>query len=199
MMSVPNILTACRIALTVLLFVPAFHRWRTLFVAGYVIAVITDLLDGYLARKLGQTSYFGMRFDSFADYFMIASGVCWTLLLEPTIYLAHPAAWAMIIFAIAMPQVVSFIRLGKNAGFHLYSSKAAAFIGIVGLLHAILRARHSHFLFYTFAVAAILNGVEETLVCLLVRNPYDDLRPSILSYVLPGAQPEALPATSRDD
>jgi hypothetical protein len=52
---------------------------------------------------------------------------------------------------------------------------------------------------YTFAVAAILNSIEETLVCLLVRNPYDDLRPSILSYVLPGAHPQAFPITSRDD
>ena len=199
MMSVPNILTACRIVLTVLLFVPAFRGWRTLFVVGFAIAFITDLLDGYLARKLGQTSYFGMRFDSMADYFLIASGIVWTCVLEPTIFRAHPATWAMIAFAVIMPQVVSFLRLGKNAGFHLYSSKAAAFIGIVGLLHAILRARHSHFLFYTFAVAAILNGIEETLVCLLVRNPYDDLRPSILSYVFPGAQPRALHMTARDD
>jgi hypothetical protein len=52
---------------------------------------------------------------------------------------------------------------------------------------------------YTFAVAAILNSIEETLVCLLVRNPYDDLRPSILSYVLSGAHPQAFPITSRDD
>ena len=198
-MSVPNILTASRVILTALLYVPAFRGWRTLFVVGFAIAFITDLLDGYLARKLGQTSYFGMRFDSMADYFLIASGIVWTCVLEPTIFRAHPATWAMIALAVAMPQVVSFLRLGKNAGFHLYSSKVAAFLAVVGFLHAIISGRHSPFLFYTFAVAAILNGIEETLVCLLVCNPYDDLRPSLLSYMLPGARPRALHPTPRDD
>ena len=198
-MSLPNILTASRIVLTALLFVPAFRGWRTLFVVGFAMAFITDLLDGYLARKLGQTSYFGMRFDSVADYLLIASGLVWTWLLEPTIFRAHPATWAMIAFAVALPQIVSFLRLGKNAGFHLYSSKVAAFVAVMGFLHAIIRGRHSAFLFYTFAAAAILNGIEETLLCLLVRNPYDDLRPSLLSYVFPGAHPQALHMTARDE
>jgi CDP-diacylglycerol--glycerol-3-phosphate 3-phosphatidyltransferase len=88
-MSVPNILTASRIVLTALLFVPAFRGWRILFAAGFAIAFITDLLDGYLARKLGQTSYFGMRFDSIADYFLIASGISYVL---PG---AHPQALHM--------------------------------------------------------------------------------------------------------
>jgi CDP-diacylglycerol--glycerol-3-phosphate 3-phosphatidyltransferase len=186
-MSVPNILTASRIVLTALLFIPAFRGWRTVFVAGFAIAFLTDLLDGYLARKLGQESYFGMRFDSMADYFLIASGIVWICWLEPTIFRAHSAAWAVIAVAVIMPQVVSFLRLGKNAGFHLYSSKVAAFMAVMGFLHAIINGRHSAFLFYAFAAAAILNGIEETLLCLLVRNPYDDLRPSLLSYMLPGA------------
>jgi len=188
-MSLPNALTVSRIILTALLFIPASLGWRVTLVSGFVIAFITDLLDGYLARKLGQTSYIGMRLDSLADYFLFASAAVWTWLLEPTLFTTHSTLWISLGCVLLVPQTICVLRLGKNAGFHLYSTKAAGWSAAILFLHAVLSGRHSAFLLDSFAVLTIIKSIEETLICLLVRDPYNDLRPSVLLYLLPGTGP----------
>jgi hypothetical protein len=117
-----------------------------------------------------------MRFDSLADYFLLASGLDWLWILEPSVFRAHPVMWITIALAVAVPQTICSIRTGRNAGFHLYSSKAAGWVAVIAFLHAILSGRHSDFLLYVFAVAVILNCSEESLVSLLVRDPYQNVR-----------------------
>ena len=46
----------------------------------FALAAFTDLLDGYLARKLGQTSKFGAFLDPVADKLLVA--VCLVLLVQ---------------------------------------------------------------------------------------------------------------------
>jgi cardiolipin synthase (CMP-forming) len=49
------------------------HRW--IAIAVYVVMAITDKLDGYLARRLNQTSKLGALLDPIADKLLIASSV----------------------------------------------------------------------------------------------------------------------------
>ena len=73
MKRIPNFLSASRIALCLpLLLVDAM----TLpFWVLYLIAGLTDILDGFLARRWGVESKFGARLDSLADFvFVLAVG-----------------------------------------------------------------------------------------------------------------------------
>ena len=73
MKHIPNFLSASRIALCLpLLLVDAM----TLpFWVLYLIAGLTDILDGFLARRWGVESKFGARLDSLADFvFVLAVG-----------------------------------------------------------------------------------------------------------------------------
>ena len=73
MKRIPNFLSASRIALCLpLLLVDAM----TLpFWVLYLIAGLTDMLDGFLARRWGVESKFGARLDSLADFvFVLAVG-----------------------------------------------------------------------------------------------------------------------------
>lgn len=74
----PNILTMLRIVL-IPLFVIAYYwprPWgRELATALFIFAALTDWLDGYLARKLGQYSHFGAFLDPVADKLMIAAAL----------------------------------------------------------------------------------------------------------------------------
>ena len=73
MKHIPNILSASRIALCLpLLMVDAM---TLTFWGLYLIAGITDMLDGFLARKWGMESKFGARLDNLADFvFVLAVG-----------------------------------------------------------------------------------------------------------------------------
>jgi CDP-diacylglycerol---glycerol-3-phosphate 3-phosphatidyltransferase len=69
--NVPNILTAVRLILSILVFVLIpYHQYGTAMVI-FVIAASTDWIDGYWARKYGQVTKFGRIFDPFVDKIII--------------------------------------------------------------------------------------------------------------------------------
>ncbi len=94
-MNIPNILTLSRIVLipvfVVIFYLPVSWNYLAACVI-FILAAITDGLDGYYARKLGLTSALGAFLDPVADKLMIT--VVLVLLVEdqPSIWLALPAA-----------------------------------------------------------------------------------------------------------
>jgi len=74
----PNILTLLRIAL-IPLFIVAYHvphpLAHVLSTGIFILAAVTDWLDGYLARRLQQFSPFGAFLDPVADKLMIAAAL----------------------------------------------------------------------------------------------------------------------------
>src|SRR5258705_5551067 len=81
--NIPNVLTWLRISL-IPLFVGVFYfekSWVSLpnqnLVATIIFtaAAVTDWLDGWLARKLNQTSAFGAFLDPVADKLMVAAAL----------------------------------------------------------------------------------------------------------------------------
>jgi len=93
-MNIPNQLTLLRILL-IPVFVLIFYlpyEWNN-FVAFIIfsIAAITDALDGYLARKLNQTSSLGAFLDPVADKLMVAVALVLLVQQDPSFLLALAA------------------------------------------------------------------------------------------------------------
>lgn len=78
LLSLPNLLTYLRILLIPLIIVayylPYAHA-HVLAMALFVLAAVTDWLDGYLARRLNQLSSFGAFLDPVADKLMVAAAL----------------------------------------------------------------------------------------------------------------------------
>ncbi len=77
--NLPNILTLLRIVL-IPVFVVAFYLpmggWNHVVVTTiFGLAGVTDWLDGYLARRLGQFTRFGAFLDPVADKLMVATAL----------------------------------------------------------------------------------------------------------------------------
>lgn len=97
--SIPNIVTLIRIVLIpffVLVFILPV-QWAHLGAAViFTIAALTDWLDGYLARKLDQTSAFGAFLDPVADKLMVSTALILLVNANPTPFsgflLAIPSA-----------------------------------------------------------------------------------------------------------
>jgi CDP-diacylglycerol--glycerol-3-phosphate 3-phosphatidyltransferase/cardiolipin synthase len=94
-MNIPNTLTLFRVVLIpvfVLVFYLPFSWASQLACFIFSFAAITDLLDGYLARKLGQTSKFGEFLDPAADKLMVAVVLVLLVDQDPRPLMALPAA-----------------------------------------------------------------------------------------------------------
>ena len=81
--TIPNVLTMIRLLL-VPVFVVVYFRTaaepKYAALAVFAAASLTDMLDGYLARKLNQITDFGKLFDPLADKLMVLTAlVCQAL------------------------------------------------------------------------------------------------------------------------
>ncbi|MBM7038446.1 CDP-diacylglycerol--glycerol-3-phosphate 3-phosphatidyltransferase [Vibrio ulleungensis] len=93
-LTIPNILTLLRLVL-IPVFVVAFYLpypWADLLAAMiFLFAGATDWLDGYLARKLNQTSRFGAFLDPVADKVMVAAALLLITEHYASIWITIPA------------------------------------------------------------------------------------------------------------
>ncbi|MEW6067933.1 MAG: CDP-diacylglycerol--glycerol-3-phosphate 3-phosphatidyltransferase [Nitrospirota bacterium] len=72
--NLPTILTLSRIVLIPVFILIVYHR-PVLGAVIFIIASITDFLDGYLARRLGSVTKFGIILDPIADKFLVISAL----------------------------------------------------------------------------------------------------------------------------
>ena len=126
-----NLLSATRIALCLpLLLVDAM----TLpFWVLYLIAGVTDMLDGFLARRWGVESHFGARLDSVADFvFVLAVGYK----LFPLLKL--PATLWIMIGLIALVKasnaVSAYIIRHRIVFLHTKANKLTGFLLFIGMM-----------------------------------------------------------------
>jgi CDP-diacylglycerol---glycerol-3-phosphate 3-phosphatidyltransferase len=77
-MNVPNMVTLFRMALIPVFVIVFYLPYHWSFLASavvFVLAAVTDWLDGYLARKLNQSTPFGAFLDPVADKLMVLIAV----------------------------------------------------------------------------------------------------------------------------
>ena len=87
-MTFPLFLTLLRIALipVLILFFYLPYPWSSSIAAFiFIFAAITDWLDGYLARRMGQMSSFGAFLDPVADKLMVATALVIMVQSPPTL------------------------------------------------------------------------------------------------------------------
>ena len=93
--TIPNVLTLIRIilipVLVIVFYMPGQWTYQ-LSAAIFGIAALTDLLDGYLARRLNQTSPFGAFLDPVADKLMVAVALVLLVQDNPAPLFTIPAA-----------------------------------------------------------------------------------------------------------
>ena len=99
----------------------------------YVIAGLTDILDGFLARRWGVESKFGARLDSLADFvFVLVVGYK----LFP--WLRLPATLWMMIGLIALVKVInaisSFMVKHRIEFLHTKANKLTGFLLFIGMM-----------------------------------------------------------------
>ncbi|MBQ6720871.1 MAG: CDP-alcohol phosphatidyltransferase family protein, partial [Clostridia bacterium] len=73
--TVPNVLTIFRLLLVPVFVIVFVSGHPKAALAVFVAASLTDLLDGFLARKLNQITDFGKLFDPLADKLMVLTAL----------------------------------------------------------------------------------------------------------------------------
>jgi phosphatidylglycerophosphate synthase len=176
--TVPNALSASRIVFLPLLWALALLRMETAFVIAYALVGITDLFDGFAARRLNQRSAFGKTLDSFADllyYLSSAFFMAWLYMdyLRPNLPLLY------IFFGVlALSFIVSAIRCGKPIMMHTLLLKLNAVLVYVGV---ILSAFIDTTVFVTVVLVIYYVSYTEEILIFLIHGEVDPDSPTIFN------------------
>ena len=131
MKRIPNILSVSRIVLGLPLLLVEVMTMP--FWVLYVIAGMTDMLDGFLARRWGVESKFGARLDSLADFVYVL-----TVGYKLFPWLKLPASLWMMIGFIALVKVSnalsSYVVKHKIAFLHTKANKLTGFLLFIGMM-----------------------------------------------------------------
>lgn len=163
---VPNCLSLSRIPLSFLLLQPWNVDW--FFFCTVILIGLTDVADGYLARKLHLVTKWGARLDSLSDLVFFAA-LFWIVYTHHHWILTHYSNWFFILLLI---KIITFILLKAKRGeftfLHTLASKATGLM--IFLFSTILPFAFSKSLLILVFLVASYAAVEELSIVLLSKE-----------------------------
>lgn len=156
---IANIITVSRILLSfVLLFLKPFELW---FMVIYSICGLTDILDGFIARKFNMTSQLGATLDSIADFVFIC--IMLIVFLPVIDFESWMIFWLVGIMLIRFTSIiVGYIRYHKLSFLHTYLNKLSGLI--IFCFPFFYGLTTLNITFTIIAAIATISGLEELLI-----------------------------------
>jgi CDP-diacylglycerol--glycerol-3-phosphate 3-phosphatidyltransferase len=174
-LSIPNLLSLYRLLSFPLILYLIFSQQEKLFVVLLIVNLVTDILDGFIARTFNMTTEFGARLDSLADIGMYISALTGVIVFKATDFEPYLVSLGIFIAFFFLPQLVSFVKFRSMPSLHLYSSKVSTLLQ--GLFFLFLFTAGFNTLFYYIVIAwGILSYLEQIVVLILASEPKANAR-----------------------
>ncbi len=161
---IPNILSVSRIIASVL-FLFFFDNLKV-FIPLYLFAGISDILDGFLARRFKVESSLGARLDSIGDTFFFIILLAYFFITQQDIMLAYIIPIIIIVVTKLSSILTGFIKFHKLTMLHTIANKATGLLMYLIPIFLWLGIRQ----FVTFTVIIALMAAVEEMV-LLIKSP----------------------------
>jgi len=121
-----NLLSGYRLAAAPVAAWMALVGNRDAFFILIIISVISDLVDGPIARWLGQDSEIGARLDTIADACTVLVGILGLYVFERDALLPELPWLYLFLASYGAAAVACLAKFGRLPAYHLYLSKIAA-------------------------------------------------------------------------
>jgi phosphatidylglycerophosphate synthase len=172
---VPNVLSAARALAVPVLLVLAFQEQRVAFTWVLIPALLSDVLDGWIARAFALESRLGAALDSAADSLMLFVSLYGIWVFHPEVIRDHAWVCGIAVGLWALEDVLALARYRRLSSFHTYLSKVVAnllgfFIGWLFLFG------FEPWMLYLAAGTSIVASLEELALLRLLPEWRTDVR-----------------------
>ena len=173
LLSIANMLSILRLVLVPVLVALALQghsQWFLFVLAG---SLISDFLDGYLARLMRQTSDFGAKLDSWGDaltYAVMIFGLyeIWPMTFDYQLGFLISATLSFVI-----PLLLALIKFGEYPSYHTVGAKIAAVL--IAPAYYLLILADADMLFRAVIMFYLLVALEEIAITFLLKSPITDV------------------------
>ena len=175
LITIPNLLGYYRILMFPVLLAFAFTERETLFAVFLVINLLTDVADGFIARKFNMETDFGARLDSMADNLTYVAAFTGIYMFKLEEFLPHITSFLIYIGLLILAMMFSLIKFGRFPSLHLYSWKTGGYIQ--GAFFIILFSYRFITPFYYFMITwGIISAIEHITIQMIIPQMRSNAR-----------------------
>ncbi|MBD3203166.1 hypothetical protein GF327_02650 [Candidatus Woesearchaeota archaeon] len=171
----PNIITLTRFLMIPFLIYFSYKNNIAVFILFYIFTGITDKLDGFIARKLNQTSNFGAKIDNYADEIMCYVSLSCLIFLRPDVVRKYLELILFTIIIAVLNRIFLFTKFKNKTRMHLYSGKISVYLLYISV--SILILTRNDKLFFVYILSQLFVIIEEIIIMAIS----EDINPQIKS------------------
>lgn len=127
-LNVPNFISLYRLLIFPLIMYLALTGQEKWFVILLCISLVSDVLDGNIARYFKLQTNFGAALDNLADICTYAVALLGLFVFKWDVIEPHALILYIFLSVFVLSYFVSFFRFGKIPGLHLYSAVSAGYV-----------------------------------------------------------------------
>lgn len=172
--NLPNLVSSIRIFIAPLLFYFAFNQMENWFLAALLFSGATDVIDGFLARKLDQITKLGSQLDSWGDFTIYSTMAVCAWIIWPEIVQREILYFSMILLSFSLPVGIGLIKFGCLTSYHTWSVKLAVFVTFIGYVS--LFSGLADWPFVLASYLCVYAGIEEILITIVSSKERVDVR-----------------------
>lgn len=172
-LNVPNSLSALRIACVPVLLLLAWHGSVTPFVIVFGLGLATDVLDGVLARRLGQVTDFGARLDQWGDFALWLSLPLAAWWLWPEIIVREAPYVALALVCMLLPTAIAYAKYRAVPGYHTWPVKLGSLA--MGISVPLLLLFDFAWPFRVAALWQVVCAIDELAITWLLTECHNDV------------------------
>ncbi len=177
LLNIPNVLSGYRILALPVLFWAMFSNNDKLFIILLSANLISDILDGFIARRFNMQTEFGARLDSIADigtYICAFSGMFY---FHYDFIQEHVFEFSLMMGLYIIPQLISLIKFKRSPSLHLYSNKITGYIQGIFIFTFFNFGNYPPYFYFMIVFSAL--AYFEELVCVLYLK---ELRSNVRTF-----------------
>lgn len=181
MKNLPNILSITRLAVSGLLFF--LGGYPSLFTILYLYCGISDVADGYIARRYKAESAMGAMLDTLGDVAMYLL-IVFVFFSQTTIF-SNTFALVLLLAIIAFKMInllLTKLKFGLWGVIHTIAYKVIGFLVYISLPLYYLYSNLSIWFMLIICILALLAAMEETIM-IITGKEYDINRRSIFDKI----------------
>lgn len=167
--TIPNIISFYRLLSFPYILYLALNGIEDLFVVFLIINLVTDILDGFIARVFRMQTEFGARLDSIADIGTYILAIIGIMTFKANDFTPHLSSFYVFIVLFVFSNILSLLKFKRLPSLHLYSWKIGGYIQ--GAFFFVLFTYGFHIEFYYFMIIwGIIAFLEHITIQLMINE-----------------------------
>jgi cardiolipin synthase len=171
----PNAISLARLLATPILLAAVIQGRAEMFKWLLLACLLSDILDGLIARVFHLRSKFGAKLDSAADMLVAFISIAALFVFQRAFIAAHFWELSIVVLLYAAEILAALLRYGKISSFHTTVNRIAAYSQGIFVMSLFLWG-YRGWLFHSMIAVTIMASLEEFLLLGVLPEWRSDVR-----------------------